>query len=74
MASGAVLRGRIIGKQVKILYDLVTVCGERGANMSLAIAAGKTAPARPSRESGNLPEPVRGAPCAPDHEELVRMP
>ena len=57
-----VLRGdalpQIIGKQVKVLYDLVTVKSELAANMSLRIS-GRLLPALRVK-SGDLPSASTG--------------
>lgn len=66
--------GRIIGKQVRCLYDLVTVCGER-----FAIAGLRQPLALWGWEGGGAWRPASQETCrmlvreprAPDHEELV---
>ena len=75
MASGAVLRGRIIGKQVKILYDLVTVCGERTVMLETTATdpdqGWEGSGACLSCKSGDLPDAGTEDFCVLDHEELI---
>ena len=60
---------RVKGKQVQILYDLVTVKGECGAqNVTGESREGSAACEDP--KPGNLPYAGTGA-SAPDHEALV---